>query len=85
MIFQGYDWNLRAPLPQEVPDEPIHTFIRSILESTQWRDRPEEVVDRLVKLRKTLLAAAQPVPSALPEEDEGDEIVGDSESEDDGE
>lgn len=74
MIFQSYDWNLRAPVPKEVPDEPIHVFIRSILESSQWRENADELVERLIRLRKTLLAAAQPVPSVLPGEDEGEPV-----------
>jgi len=69
MIFQGYDWNLRAPVLKEVPNEPIHVFIRSILEGSAWRDRPEELVDRLVRLRKTLLEQAVVVPSILEEEE----------------
>ena len=82
MIYQDYDWELRAPVPKEVPDEPIHKFVRSILETTHWRNQPEEMVDRLIKLRKDLLAAAQPVPAVLPGEDEGDPIEVDDEDDD---
>lgn len=70
MIFHQHDYNLRAPVPVEVPDDLIHDFMRWIIETNTWRERPELVMDRLISLRKKLLAAAVPVPSVLPEDDE---------------
>lgn len=62
MIVNSYDYNARRPITVEVPDEPIVAFMRWVLETSKWRELPGEVVqEKLVKLRKDLLAAQKPV------------------------
>lgn len=70
MIFQKHDYNLRGPVPVEVDDKLIHDFMRWIIETNSWRDQPELVMDKLIRLRKTLLDSALPVPATIEEDDE---------------
>lgn len=70
MIFQKHDYNLRGPVPVEVADKPIHDFMRWIIETNAWRDQPELVMDKLIRLRKNLLDSALPVPATIEEDDE---------------
>lgn len=71
MIVSLYDYNARTPAPVEVPDAPITQFVRWVMETDKWRDNPEHTFERVLQLRKRLMAGKQPVaapdaPSAPP-------------------
>lgn len=65
MIVHLYDYNKRRPEPVEIPDQPIHDFVRYIMETDKWRDLPAEVMyERVRKLRRRLMDEKQPAPEA---------------------